>query len=94
MPVLFNRAGEMAQQLRGSKLPFPAPTWQVTTVCNSSSKKSSALFWPPWVLHARGAYTTYKQAKLIHTCRPNAHTQEIEISLFFKNIFVRKQILI
>lgn len=34
---------------------FLDPTWQLTTVCNSSSRRSStrALFWPPGALHAQ-----------------------------------------
>lgn len=26
----------------------PRPTWQITTVCNLSSRNFNALFWPPW----------------------------------------------
>jgi hypothetical protein len=31
-------AGAMVQQLGGSRFKAPAPTWQFTTVCNSSSR--------------------------------------------------------
>ena len=44
----------------------PAPTWHLTTVCNSSSRKATALFWPPWVLQTHGALT-YRQAKHPYT---------------------------
>ena len=41
---------------------LPAPTRQLTTICNSSSRGSDALSWPPRTLHA---YNTkiYVQAK-------------------------------
>ena len=42
---------------RKTQKQFPAPTWQCTTICNSSSRGSGALFWPPWALQAHGAHT-------------------------------------
>jgi hypothetical protein len=56
-------AEEMVQQLRiKSALKFPAPTRQPTTLFNSSSGGSHALFWPPQILHACDAQT-YMQVK-------------------------------
>jgi outer membrane biosynthesis protein TonB len=42
------KAGEMTQQLKEllfqrTWIQFPAPTWQLTTVCNSSSRGSGTL---------------------------------------------------
>ena len=31
------------------KIQYPAPTWQLTTICNSRSRGSDAFFWPPRV---------------------------------------------
>ena len=43
---------------------FPASSWQLTTVCNSSSRGSDALFWPLWALGAhifiQAKYDTHK----------------------------------
>jgi hypothetical protein len=43
---------ELAQQLRAmaalAEDQFPAPTWQLTTICNSSSRQSGIVFWPLW----------------------------------------------
>lgn len=36
---------------------FQAPTWRLTTICNSSFRVSDAIFWPQWVLHIAGAQT-------------------------------------
>ena len=33
---------------------FPARTWWLTDICNSSSGGSDALCWPLWALHAHG----------------------------------------
>lgn len=33
---------------RGPVVQFPAPTWQLTTICYSSSKGSDNLFWSLW----------------------------------------------
>ena len=48
---------------------FPAPMWQHTTICNSSSRGCDTLFWPLRALHARGAQT-FMQANT-HTYRIN-----------------------
>lgn len=63
-------AAKLAQQLRallalllegtGS---FPPPMWQLTTVSNTSCKRSNALFWPVWALQACRA----------QPCRQNTH---------------------
>jgi hypothetical protein len=37
-------------------------TWWLTTIYNSSSRGSNALFWPLWTQHIHGA-ETYIQAK-------------------------------
>ena len=48
----------MAQELRTLadflriQVKLPAPTWRLTTVSNSSSRRSDALFWPLQELHA------------------------------------------
>lgn len=58
----------MAQQLRASVflqktgVQFPAPTWQFTTTCHSSSGGSDNIFWPPLALHARCV-------PMLHRCR-------------------------
>lgn len=39
-----HRAGEMAQLNLG---PIPLPTWWLATMCNSSSRRLTAPFWPP-----------------------------------------------
>lgn len=47
----FARAGAMAQQVRAlaeRSHQFPAPTWQLTTPCGSSS--SNDFLWPPLAL--------------------------------------------
>jgi hypothetical protein len=44
---------ELAQQLKAlAALPeAPGHLWQLTTICNSSSKESDALFWPSQAIH-------------------------------------------
>ncbi|XP_029422099.1 zinc finger protein 740 isoform X2 [Nannospalax galili] len=32
---------------QSTRTQFPAPTWQLTTTCNSSSRRFNGLFWPP-----------------------------------------------
>lgn len=67
-------AAKLAQRLRAllALLPedtgsFPPPMWQLTTVSNTCSKRSNALFWPVWALHAQAtqAYAgkTFKHIK-------------------------------
>ena len=36
---------------------FPASMWWLTTICNSSSMWSSALYWFPWPMHVHGTQT-------------------------------------
>ena len=38
---------------------FPAPTWWLTAICSSSSRRSNALFWPLWALHTHSKNTVY-----------------------------------
>ena len=45
---------------------FPAPTWWLSTTCNSDPWRPSTLFWPSWTLHTPGAQT-YMQVKHPHT---------------------------
>ena len=42
----WHGAGEMAQGLRAQ---FPASSWQLTAICNSSSKGYESIFSPLWV---------------------------------------------
>lgn len=48
--------------LQRTQVQFPASTW-LTTICNSSSKGTISLFWPPRALHDQG----------VHTCRQTTH---------------------
>ena len=45
-------------------------TQWLTTIGNSSCRRSDALFWPSWALHAHGA-RTYKQAVRINIKQMN-----------------------
>ena len=40
---------------------FPIPTWQLTTVCNSSSRGSDSHIWTLRALHSRGAQTFFRR---------------------------------
>lgn len=66
----------MAQQLREraavpeEQAQFPAPTGQLTTVCDSSLRGSLAL---PGFLWARDRYTNSSQTSM--QCKQNTHTQ-------------------
>ena len=51
--------------LQETWLQFPAHTWQLTSICESSSGESAALFWSPWELHAHGAHA-YMQSAHVH----------------------------
>jgi len=66
----YLRAGEVAQQFRALQrtcVQFPASTWQLTTICNSNVRGSSALFWLPRALNASGAQTyTHADRTPIH----------------------------
>ena len=42
---------------------IPGTSQKLTTVCNSSSRGSDALFWPPWALHTCGAQTYIQAGK-------------------------------
>jgi hypothetical protein len=39
------------KKVKTSGSQFPALTWQLTAICNSSSRDSDALFWPLWALY-------------------------------------------
>ena len=49
----------------------PAPTWCLTTICNSSSWRSHPVF---WLLKAIGMHGVHRQ-----TCRYNIHTHKIKV---------------
>lgn len=53
-------------------------TKQLTTNCNFSSRKSSALF---WTLEVRGMYMVD-----IHTCRQDTYAHQIKINKILKQI--------
>jgi hypothetical protein len=61
------QAAEVAQQLRllfqKTRVHFLALTWQLTAVCNSSSRISDALFWTLWVPDTQCGVQTYMKAK-------------------------------
>lgn len=63
--------------LRRTQVWLPAPIRGLAAVCNSSSRESSALFRPPWVLHTRGSQ---------YGCRQNTHTPKLKMALWKKNI--------
>jgi hypothetical protein len=52
---------------------FPAPLWQLTTVCNSSSVGSDAPFWFLLALHSHGAH--------IICVVKNPHTHKTKVNL-------------
>lgn len=58
-------AGGLAQRFRT----LTAPVWQLTTIYNSISMVSNALFWPLW---ASGMYAAHE-----HTCRQNTYVHKI-----------------
>ena len=66
--------GEITQYLKKTGcscrgcIHFPAPTWWLTTVCNSTSRGSSALF---WTLYAPGTYMVPR-----YSCRQNTLTHQ------------------
>lgn len=45
---------------------FPAPIWQLRTVCNSNPRGSDALYCPPQAMHAPSTQV-YMQAKHPYT---------------------------
>jgi hypothetical protein len=51
---------------------FPAPTWWLTMICDSSSRGADALL---WLLQAAGM-----QAEHRNTCKQNTHAHEIKLS--------------
>lgn len=62
---LYWGPGHMAQRLRTlvafperTWVWFPKPTWQPTTIINSTSRKSDTPFWPP---KAPGAYMVHRK---------------------------------
>jgi hypothetical protein len=50
---------------------FPAATWWLTTMCNSSSRLYDAFSWTLQILHAYGSG---------YICRQNMHTYNIKIN--------------
>lgn len=83
-----SRAGKIAQCLRtldalqGDWLPFPAPTSSLIIFCNTSSRGSSALFWP---LLATNTYLIHS-----YTCNENIHTHKIQNIL---NYFSKDEVI-
>ena len=43
--------------LQRTQIPFPVSTRPLTATCNSNSRDSNALFWPPWDSNVFGTYT-------------------------------------
>jgi hypothetical protein len=78
---LCHRVGHLKNRTRGwgdalnqlffqmTGVQFPAPTWHLTTICNSSCRGSNALFWP---LRTPGTHMAHR-----YTCRQNTHTREV-----------------
>lgn len=64
--------------LQRTWVPFPTPTWWLTTACNSSSRESDTLF---WLLKTPGTHVMY-----IHTWRQNTHIKYDKINLTNKNV--------
>lgn len=67
-PVAENRI-----MLQKTVVQFPTPTWQLTTVCNSSSRWSDTFFWPLLALYEHGAQT-YIHAT--HPCTRNKNKKK------------------
>jgi hypothetical protein len=63
--------GVMEQEFRGiatlqrTRVWFLTPTWWLTTLCNTSSRRYNMLFWPLWTLYT---HTVHR-----HICRQNTH---------------------
>lgn len=70
MPFKISSCGlELAQSFRAltvlllqTWVQSPAPTWQLTTSWNSSSREFNVLFWPLYILHVHSTQM-YRQAK-------------------------------
>jgi hypothetical protein len=52
--------------LQKIQVQFPASTWQLTNICNSSSRESEAYFWPPKVLCINAVQIRMKANNNIH----------------------------
>lgn len=61
-------------RLRRTQVQFPAPTWQLTTTCNSTSRGSNALFWLPHALHAHSAQISMQHKTSMCTHATNNKT--------------------
>jgi hypothetical protein len=48
----------------GSRIQFSAPMGRLTTMGNSSSRGSSALYWPPQALHEYGTHASMHAHKI------------------------------
>lgn len=62
--------------LAGDPGSVPSPTWCFKTICNSSSRRSSALFWP---LQAPDVQVVHRLA-----CRQNIHTGQIKMKKYLR----------
>lgn len=61
-----------------SQVSFPAPTCQVTTAFNSSSRRSNAIFWPLKTAHIQ-------QCTEVHTSKTHIHIESNQIKYEIKN---------
>jgi hypothetical protein len=49
--------------LQNNLVLFPAPTWQLTTICNSSYRGFDSFFCPPKTLRHTSGYTDIQASK-------------------------------
>ena len=69
----------MAQQdgqglaFQGTQVQFPVTTWELTTIYNSSSRRSNALFWFLWT---SSTYVVYRP-----TCRQNTYMHKNNLKI-------------
>lgn len=84
--ILKHRAAMMARYEKhvhssGYSSWVPAPTWWLTIICNSSSRRLDALFWLWQLLDTRGE----------HTCRQNTQKHKLKFKMLpFYYIHIRK----
>lgn len=57
----------LAAVLPGDRDSSPSTYWQLTTVCNSSSRGLDPVFWPPWALRTCGVQLYYQAKHLQYT---------------------------
>lgn len=78
-----SHAGEMNQcfraltLLQNTQVPFPAPTWWLTTTSNYSFRGSRALIWPLPALHTRGADIHSGKTLITHKIKINKLESEM-----------------